>query len=518
MNEFQSIPIGKLREARQNPRHHFDKQALDELAASIKTHGVLTPLLVRPSDGHFEIAAGHRRYRAAKAAGLTEVPATVRELSDLELLEILTIENLQRQDVHPLEEAQGYKSLIKAGYDVHRIAERVGRSVKYVYDRMKLLMLVKEGQELFFDGKITAGHAILLSRLSPADQKRALGAPKDEYDHHSGVFVHEDTDLLDAIEEPGEKIPVKPVSVRELQSWIDAHVRFNPAKDADPMLFPTAAANLERAKETAEKIVPITRDYQLPPDARGDERTLTTRSWRRADGEIEPGSYSKPKKSKTCDHSVLGVVVVGPGRGETFRVCIDKACAVHFAEEIREKKAREKGGGSRTRAQARETARQSAYQAREREEKARRDAWEKAAPAIALGFAEKIRAAKGIGQIADLVLRHCTGGRLSKDIEAIAPKGKTADAVLRRCAFVVVADDIFDSWNGPRRVPKLAKAFGVDLPKLLKAQGAGNVRACRKCGCTEETACQGGCSWVEEDLCSACAPKPTTKKKAAKKK
>jgi len=102
---YQVVPLADLHESKRNPRKHFNAEALAELAASIAAKGVLTPLLVRPNAAGYEIAAGHRRYRAAKAAGVDQVPAIVREMTDTEFLEILTIENLQREDVHPLEEA-----------------------------------------------------------------------------------------------------------------------------------------------------------------------------------------------------------------------------------------------------------------------------------------------------------------------------------------------------------------------------------------------------------------------------
>ena len=98
---FQLIPLSQLRESTLNPRRHYNEQALDELAASIREQGLLTPPLVRPApDGNFEIAAGHRRFRASQRAGLTEIPVIVREMTDQQFLEVMTIENLQREDIH----------------------------------------------------------------------------------------------------------------------------------------------------------------------------------------------------------------------------------------------------------------------------------------------------------------------------------------------------------------------------------------------------------------------------------
>lgn len=166
---FQNVPTDQLHEHPHNPRSHFDPAQLAELADSIKAKGVLNPLLVRPNGKKgFQVLAGARRLRAARGAGLTEVPVIVRELDDEAAFELMLIDNLQRSDIHPLDEAKGYQILMNSpGYDVARIAERVGRSVKYIYDRVKLLSLTKQAQDLFLEGKFTAGHAILLARLKP---------------------------------------------------------------------------------------------------------------------------------------------------------------------------------------------------------------------------------------------------------------------------------------------------------------------------------------------------------------
>jgi ParB/RepB/Spo0J family partition protein len=170
---FQVLKLAQLHESPLNPRRHFDPAKLQELTESVRQHGVRTPLLVRPNGDGYEIGAGHRRFRAAAAAGLVEVPAVIRPMTDVEFLELLNFENLEREDIHPLEEADGFRTLMaQAGYDVARIAERIGKSTKYVYDRVKLLALIPAAQQLFRDGAITAGHAILLARLKPADQAR----------------------------------------------------------------------------------------------------------------------------------------------------------------------------------------------------------------------------------------------------------------------------------------------------------------------------------------------------------
>lgn len=155
----------------------FDPVKLEQLAASIRDVGVQQPIIVRKhlKNGGFELVARERRWRAAKLAGLTEIPAIVRELDDLQVLKIQTIENLQREDVHPLDEADGFARLMdKAGYEVEQVAQELGKSVSYVYQRLKLKDLVPEARKLFVDGEITAGHAILIARLQPDQQKACI--------------------------------------------------------------------------------------------------------------------------------------------------------------------------------------------------------------------------------------------------------------------------------------------------------------------------------------------------------
>lgn len=475
---FRSIPLDELRESKLNPRRHFDATALAELTESVRAHGVLTPTLVRPINGHFEIAAGHRRYRAAKAAGLAELPAVVRAMDDVAFLEVLVTENLQREDVHPLEEAEGYRALMKAGYDVQRIADRVGRSIKYVYDRMKLLELTKEAKELFFDGRITAGHAVILARLKAADQTRVIGSrARNAYDTRGGgLFVDDhglfEDDAEDLEEKKGDSMDrLKPVSVRELQSWIDRNVRFDRAA-VDPMLFPETASTLTEAKQAAEKIIPITHDYHVQPEAKADgERTYGPMSWRPATGvsEQEPGggSWSKSKKAKTCEKSVLGVFVVGQQRGETKRVCVNKTCEIHWPKEKPKKTASRTSGAYDYKAEVERNRKEQDRQELERKR------WAKAAPAIVAAVAEKITDAKGLGAVAQLVLDQCApnGYGLPKaKIVELAPKGASADAVLRRAAFFIIAGTVFDSWRAPRNAPKLCRAFGVDVAKILEAE------------------------------------------------
>jgi len=115
LSEYVSVPIGGLVESSTNPRKAFDEKELDELAESIRSKGILSPLLVRRENGHFEIVTGARRYRAAQRAGLREVPVHIVSMSDAEILETQIIENIQRADVHPFEEAKGFRALLERG-------------------------------------------------------------------------------------------------------------------------------------------------------------------------------------------------------------------------------------------------------------------------------------------------------------------------------------------------------------------------------------------------------------------
>lgn len=161
-----ALPLSEIHESATNPRRSFDKAALEELTESVRKHGVLQPILVRPNDQGYELVAGHRRFRAATAAGLDEIPAVVRELGDREVLEIQVVENLQREDLHPLEEAEGYRRLHEEfEYSVDELAAKVGKSKSYVYARMRLCAISGKARKLFLDGKLDASRALLVARI-----------------------------------------------------------------------------------------------------------------------------------------------------------------------------------------------------------------------------------------------------------------------------------------------------------------------------------------------------------------
>jgi len=164
-----NLPINSIRPNPFQPRQQFKTEELEALAESIKLHGLLQPILVRPKDGEYELVAGERRWRAAQLAGLTEIPAIIRHCSDDELLALALIENLQREDLNPLDEAQAYKTLMERfGLTQEAIAEKVGKSRAAVANTLRLLNLPEPIKQALRDGTITEGHARAL-----------LGAPDE---------------------------------------------------------------------------------------------------------------------------------------------------------------------------------------------------------------------------------------------------------------------------------------------------------------------------------------------------
>ncbi len=155
------LAISDIEPNRDQPRKQFDPAALADLADSIREYGVLQPLVVRPmTDGSYQLVAGERRWRAARMAGLSEVPVVVRELSDVQTMELALIENLQREDLNVIEEASGYKELMeKFGFTQEQVSTRVGKSRPVVTNALRLLNLPSEVRAMVESGQISAGHA-----------------------------------------------------------------------------------------------------------------------------------------------------------------------------------------------------------------------------------------------------------------------------------------------------------------------------------------------------------------------
>src|SRR4051812_32092636 len=161
IRHLRHVPIEVLNPNPHNPRKRFAEEEVEDLARSIRDKGVLQPLLARErSDGQYEIIAGERRWRAAQRAGVHDVPVLVRNLSDAEALEVALIENIQRADLNPLEEAQGYSQLLtQFGYTQQQLAESLGKSRSHIANTLRLLMLPDAVKKHIEDGALTAGHA-----------------------------------------------------------------------------------------------------------------------------------------------------------------------------------------------------------------------------------------------------------------------------------------------------------------------------------------------------------------------
>ena len=171
------LPISQVESCASQPRKQFDPDALADLADSIRQHGIIQPLTVRKlQSGYYQIIAGERRWRAARMAGLTQVPAVVIEADDRKAMELAMIENLQREDLNPMEEAEGYRTLIdQYGLTQEETSQRVGKSRSAVANALRLLNLCDEVRTLVVEGKLSGGHARALVPLDAALQKKAAG-------------------------------------------------------------------------------------------------------------------------------------------------------------------------------------------------------------------------------------------------------------------------------------------------------------------------------------------------------
>ena len=172
------LPITEIHPNPNQPRVHFDEKELNELSESIRQHGVLQPLLVRKDEKGYQIIAGERRYQASKIAELTELPVIIKDVSDEEVLALALIENLQRSDLNPIEEAKGYRQLIdQSGMTQEALAKAVSKSRSAITNALRLLDLPQEVQEMIFNGSLTAGHARAILAV-PYEEARVKLAQK----------------------------------------------------------------------------------------------------------------------------------------------------------------------------------------------------------------------------------------------------------------------------------------------------------------------------------------------------
>lgn len=211
-DELRNLPVERLRPGKYQPRTHMDQDSLAELAASIKAQGVMQPILVRAVDStpgaeRYEIVAGERRWRASQLAGLAEVPVLVRSIPDEQALEMALIENIQRENLNPLEEAQGLQRLIdEFGLTHQQAADAVGRSRPAASNLLRLLQLTAAVQEMLMSGQLDMGHARALLPLTGAQQVAVAQRIVQK-----GLSVREAEQLVQQIVNPPKKSADKPV-------------------------------------------------------------------------------------------------------------------------------------------------------------------------------------------------------------------------------------------------------------------------------------------------------------------
>lgn len=475
------LALSGVHESPWNPRTRYDQAELDKLADSIRAKGVMTPIQVRPRvDKHgltsgYEVAAGHRRRRAALLAGLIEIPALVKPMDDEAFLELLTFENDEREDLHPLEEATGYRQLMeRAGWTPARLAERRGLPIEHIRERLRLLALIKPAQTLFLAGRFLLGHANVLAKLTPADQVRATKPPSDRasarhgelglWAHDLGLF----DDEADDAEAQRKKDPyagLKPVSVKELERWVAEHVRFDVRAASLPELFPATAEVLAAAEAVEETVVKITHEGFVQPEGRDPkERTIGPRSWERADGR---------HGSKACEHAVTGVIAIGPGRGEAFKVCIAKdKCDVHWKALRAAAKKRAKDHATGRPDKPAPPAKKHPWEIEQEHQRAAAARYLPAVPSILEAVAAAVKKAptRAGGLLGAILIKHmdATCSSVANKDKGLVPRGATADDLVRHLAWRLLEDEATE-YDAARTFPKRMKAFGVDVAKLVAA-------------------------------------------------
>lgn len=361
VSPYRDLPLSQLQESPTNPRRRYNEAALAELAVSIQSQGILAPLLVRELEPkHFEVIAGSRRFRAARIAELPAIPVRVVEMTDAQVLEAQCVENLQREDVHPLEEGNAFAAMIREHYDIATVSAKIGKPATYVVNRTQLTQLIPPIAEAFLADKLSIGHATLIAKLPAAQQPDAFTAS-----FRSVWLTEGQTQML--------------VPVKELASWIESNIlmelRTAPFDRKDTALVPEAGSCHECPKRTGANAL-------LFPESQRDScldrpcfqakinahiaRSLEqnpkliqiSTSWNgnRNGGPLSRNHYveivaAKPNKKakaqptpaqKKCSHLSEGLVVDGGNRGQVLTICAEPTCPVHHAQSQTARVAQEK--------------------------------------------------------------------------------------------------------------------------------------------------------------------------------
>lgn len=334
-----NLEIAKCFESPTNPRGTvFEKTPFAELVASIKESGVLQPVLARLIKGKYEIVAGSRRLRAAKEAGLLFIPAQVRPMTDIEAREAQIVENLQRADIHPIDEAFAYRDLIensKPRLDTKGVAAKVGKSDSYVRNRLALASLDKKYADKVRSGELPVGHAVIIARLDLSSQAKA----------YKEAMSWNDADGV---------IPLNKLRAFVQEMTFDAAMKNPPWKNDDqasaeiaritgtgggaPTLFGEKAADVfDNPADYAVALAAYIRFLIDKFRADGKPLTLVADTYWIGDKSkaLKRGDYDLVSSVKGCKSGHDAIIVEGDQVGKMLRVCIDKKCPAHHVSEKR---------------------------------------------------------------------------------------------------------------------------------------------------------------------------------------
>ena len=260
-NGTKNLPLAKIEPNPDQPRKVFEQSSLDELAESIRQHGVITPITVRRADkdGYYQIIAGERRWRAARQAGLEDIPAMILEASESEVMELALIENLQRQDLNPIEEAEGYERLMKQfGLTQEQVAQRVVKSRSAVANALRLLALPDAVRSMVSEGELSGGHARAV--LAVAEEGRRVDAAKQMV----GLSVRQAEALAKKLNKPEVQTPPPPLEVpvdyvaeleKDLESALGRKISIQQGKHSGQLTLEYYGADdLERLTEALRNL------------------------------------------------------------------------------------------------------------------------------------------------------------------------------------------------------------------------------------------------------------------------
>jgi len=447
------LVIADIHMAESNGR--LDPESIKQLAETMKA-GVINPIRVRENfakAGRFEVVAGRRRIAAARLLGWKTIPATIVDLSDFDAAIERLNENLQREDLHPLDQAEEFRAAMKLSkVTLEQLAMLAGKPVEFVRDRLRFSELIDAASKHFREGHISIGQAVILSKLKPADQKAALEPGR------GGVF-HENYEI-DLPLGDDVKSTELPRTVAETKAWVDENVRLDPKDKELPQLFPATAANLIAAEEKKVPVVQIVleQSYNYPKPKKGETPILEPKDWRRADGSA---------KSKICDRSAIAVVVLGSGRGESFRVCVDHDCKVHWAAEKRAARAKKKNK-SKTSTRSDPSPAQKRWEQQQAAEQALKARWTKARPQVLEAVAKAITKAPAgpKGAIGQLLIKGAIGYQNGAEKNRLSP-GSNAESLVRYLGWLRAAACITPDYASPSEKAAICKSLGLDPKKLL---------------------------------------------------